>query len=63
MPAELVHLSLVENIAKKHPDWSSSGYICLSDLNHFRIKHIEDLLETEKGILSRLEEDVVRSMR
>ncbi len=63
MPAELVHTSLVESIVKKHPDWSSSGYICLSDLNHFRIKHIEGLLETEKGMLSRLEEDVVRSMR
>ncbi len=63
MPAELVHSSLVESIVKKHPDWSSSGYICLSDLNHFRIKHIEGLLETEKGMLSRLEEDVIRSMR
>jgi len=63
MPAELVHTSLVESIVKKHPDWSSSGYICLSDLNHFRIKHIEGLLETEKGMLSRLEEDVIRSMR
>ncbi len=63
MPAELVHPSLVESIVKKHPDWSSSGYICLSDLSHFRIKHIEDLLETEKGQLSRLEEDVVRSMK
>lgn len=63
MPAELVHSSLVESIVKKHPDWSTSGYICLGDLNHFRIKHIEGLLETEKGMLSKLEEDVVRSMR
>jgi uncharacterized membrane protein len=63
MPAELVHSAIVERIIKKYPDWSSSGYICLSDLNHFRIRHIEDLLENEKGILTHLEEDVFRSMR
>jgi uncharacterized membrane protein len=63
MPAELVHASIVESIMKNHPDWSSRGYICLNDLNHFRIKHIEDLLETEKGMLGGLEKDVLRSMR
>ena len=63
MPAELVSPSLVESIIKKHPTWSSNGYICLGDLNHFKIKQIKDLLETEKGTLSSLEEDVVRSMR
>jgi len=63
MPAELVHASLTESILKKHPAWSTSGYICLSDLNHFRINHIESLLEAEKGMLSGLEKDVVRSMR
>lgn len=63
MPAELVHSAIVASITKKYPGWSSSGYICLSDLNHFRIKHIEDLLENEKGVLTSLEEDVFRSMR
>ena len=33
MPAELVHLSIVESIVKELPVWSSSGFICLSDLN------------------------------
>jgi len=63
MPAELVHPSIVESIVKELPVWSPSGYICISDLNQFRIKHVEDLLQTEKGKLSKLEEDIVRSIR
>jgi uncharacterized membrane protein len=63
IPAELVHPSIAEKIAKEHPDWSSDKFICHTDLNHFRIRHIEDLLEDEKGMLSSLEEDVIRSMR
>lgn len=32
MPAQLVHEPLVETIRKTYPDWSSSGFICISDL-------------------------------
>jgi len=63
IPAELVRESLVETIRKTHPDWSSSGFICVSDLNHFRANYVKDILETEKGELSTLEEEVVRSLR
>ena len=59
---ELVRPSVVETILKRYPDWSDSGYICLDDLNHFRAEYIEDVLEEDKGELSLLESEVVRSM-
>jgi uncharacterized membrane protein len=63
LAAELVRPPLVELICQQHPDWSSDGYICLDDLNHFRSLHVEDVLEAEKGQLSEMERDVVESLR
>lgn len=62
MPAELVREPLVEIIRKTYPDWSSTGFICLSDLDKFRTEYVKSVLETEKGELSTLEEEVVRSL-
>jgi len=63
MPAELVRPGVAATIRKTHPEWSSQGFICLADLNRFRIEHVEDILETEKGELSALEAEVVKGMR
>ncbi|UCG15024.1 MAG: DUF1003 domain-containing protein [Deltaproteobacteria bacterium] len=63
LPAELVRDSVEETIRKEHPDWSTSGYICLADLNHYRTEHVEDVLETEVGELSSLEAEIVKSMK
>jgi uncharacterized membrane protein len=59
----LIHEPIVGTIRKTHPDWSPSGFICISDLNQFRAKYVKDVLETEKGELSTLEEQVVRSLK
>jgi uncharacterized membrane protein len=63
LPADLVRDSLVETIRKSHPDWSASGFVCLADLNHFRNQHIQEALEAEKGELSELDEDVIKSLQ
>jgi len=63
VPAELVRQPLVETIRQTHPDWSSSGFICITDLNQFRAKYVEDVLEKDKGELSALEEQVVKSLK
>ena len=63
IPAELVREPLVEAIKKTHPDWSPSGFICFSDLDQFRATYVRDVLETEKGELSTLEERVLRSLK
>lgn len=63
MPAELIREPLVETIRKTYPDWSSSGFICISDLDKFRAKYVEDVLAKDKGELSVLEEQVVNSLK
>jgi hypothetical protein len=61
--AEVVRPALLETIRKYHPDWDNGGYICFEDLNHLRSQYVEDVLREEKGELSTLEEEVIRSYR
>ena len=63
IPAELVSEPLVEIIRKAFPNWSSSGFICVSDLNSFRAKRVKDILESEKGEISNVEEQVLKSLK
>jgi uncharacterized membrane protein len=62
-PGSFVRDSVAELIRKKHPDWSSDGFICLDDLNHFRTEYVRNILEADKGELSTLEEQVMKSLR
>jgi len=63
MPAELIRNALAEQIRTSYPDWKPEGYICLSDLNRFRMKYIQNLLESEKGELTALDHEVLESLR
>jgi uncharacterized membrane protein len=63
IPAELIREPIAETIRKAHPDWSASGFVCITDLNRFRAKYVRDVLETEKGDLSTLEEQVMKSLK
>jgi uncharacterized membrane protein len=62
-PGSFVRDSVAELIRKKHPDWSSDGFICLDDLNHFRTEYVRNILEADKGELSTLEEQVMKSLQ
>jgi len=62
-PGELVRAGVLATIRKKHPDWDDQGYICLTDLNHFRGEYVEDVLEEETGQISALHEEVVESLK
>ena len=63
MPAALVRNAVAEQIKRSYPDWKPEGYICLSDLNQFRMKYIQSLLESEKGELTTLDHDVLESLQ
>jgi hypothetical protein len=63
VPGELVRTSIAEQIRVSHPEWSSSGYICRTDLNRFRAAYIQSLLTQESGELSVIERDVVQSLK
>jgi len=60
--AALVSAPVAETIRREHPEWSAEGYICLPDLNRFRSRYIQALLETEKGELTSLEQQVLDSL-
>ena len=63
MPAALVRNAVAESILKAHPGWSADGYICHEDLNRFRNQYVQTLLETEKGDLTSLDQDVLQSLK
>ncbi|MGB9661965.1 MAG: DUF1003 domain-containing protein [Moorellaceae bacterium] len=62
-PGELVRDSIAKTIQKKYPDWSPDEFICFSDLNRFMTEYVQDILEAEKGELSALELEVIRSLK
>ncbi len=63
VPAESIRGSVIDIIKKEYPGWSDQGYICITDLNHFRAQYVEELLEEEKGEVTTLEEKVISSMK
>ena len=62
IPAELVSEPVSDTIRQSYSEWSNDGYICISDLNRFRAQHVKNVLETEKGELSNLEHQVMKSL-
>ena len=62
IPASLVRTVLTDIIKKTYSGWSGDGFICTDDLNKFRNEYMTQILETEKGELSSLEEEVVESL-
>jgi len=63
VPGAYVREGVATLIRNEHPDWSPEGFICLSDLDHYRTRFVADSLRVERGELSALEEAVVQSMR
>jgi len=63
LSGELVRKEIAEQILKQVPDWSADKYICRRDLAEFRTRYVHSLLESEKGEVSSLEQEVLDSMR
>jgi len=54
--------SLLELIRKDHPNFGLDSYISIEELNKFRKKYLELLIEEEVGELSNLENEVVNAI-
>jgi len=63
IPGEMVREPVAELIRKAHPDWSNNGFICLHDLNHYRAEHFKHSLEAERGELSVLDAEILKSIQ
>jgi uncharacterized membrane protein len=62
IPGELIRDSIIDLIKKKYPEWTRDCFICIKDLNKFRAEYVKDVLEMEKGEITAIEEEVVRSL-
>ena len=62
LPVEAVREPLVAIIKEQYPEWSPSGFICLADLHRLRNTYVETVLTDEKGELSTLEKEVIKSI-
>lgn len=58
----LVRDSVSDIIKKDYPGWSNESYICRADLSIYRKSYVHALLETEKGELTELENEVIDSL-
>jgi uncharacterized membrane protein len=63
MPAAMIRPAVTELIQGEHPAWSADGFICFADLNRYRTLYVEGVLGRERGELSELETEVVRSLK
>jgi uncharacterized membrane protein len=60
---DLVRPAIADLIKAEHPDWSTEGFICRADLTLYRGRHVHAILESERGELTNLEQQVVDSLR
>jgi len=63
VPSDLVRPAIINLIQKAYPDLNDTGYICYDDLNVFRNKYLQQMLEEEKGELTELDQSVVQSFK
>ena len=63
IPGEMLRPAIIETIKKRDTSWSPSRMICVDCLDLFRSEYVEDALKDEVGELSKLEQEVVDSLR
>jgi uncharacterized membrane protein len=60
---ELIRPAVTELILKRLSDWTPEKMLCTDCLHLFRSEYVEDALEEEKGELSRLDREVLQSLK
>lgn len=63
VPGSAIRDVVVKEIVNDHSNWSPEGYICRPDLAKYRAKYVHFLLESEKGEVTTLEQEVLHSIR
>src|SRR6185437_3286815 len=59
---DVVRPSLLDRIKETYPEMPAEGFICIDDLDRFRSSYVSNLLRSERGELTRLEQEVVQSL-
>jgi uncharacterized membrane protein len=63
VPGAAVRDVIAKDILRDHPDWTPESHICRADLADYRSKYVRFLLESEKGEITSLEQEVLHSIR
>jgi uncharacterized membrane protein len=63
VPGLVVRPQLQERIRSEHPEWTPDSSLCMADLHHYRLAHLQSLLEEQRGELSEMDREVVDSIR
>ncbi|HKK15852.1 MAG TPA: DUF1003 domain-containing protein [Gammaproteobacteria bacterium] len=63
IPGAAIRDVIEKEIIRDHPDWVPESFICHADLGKYRAKYVRFLLESERGELSNLENEVLASIR
>ena len=63
VPGTALRDVVAQQILHDYPDWSQEKFICRPDLNRYRGEYVHSLLESEKGELTTLENEVLTSLR
>lgn len=62
-PGAVVRKNIGDLISIDYPGWSDESYICHNDLAKYRARYVHSLLESEKGEVTDLEQEVLESLR
>ena len=63
IPVAVIRPAVTSLIKMDHPELNDTGYICHDDLNIYRNKYIQQILEEEKGDITYLEDSVIQSIK
>ncbi|HTM10796.1 MAG TPA: DUF1003 domain-containing protein [Verrucomicrobiae bacterium] len=63
MSGDMIRPGLAEFIKSRDPSWTHEAMLCHDCLNLFRSEYVENALEDERGELSRLDLEVVESLK
>jgi uncharacterized membrane protein len=63
IPGEMLRPALIETIKKHDTSWTVGQMICVECLDLYRSKYVEDALKDEAGELTKLEQEIVDSLR
>lgn len=62
-PAVIVRAAVAELIKHDSGNWLDDGWICIGDLQNYSHKYVKELLKTERGELTELDQEVIESLR
>jgi uncharacterized membrane protein len=63
LSASLVRDTVAVLIRSRVPSWTTEGVICFACLNRFRAEYVQQQMEEDRGELTRVEQEVLRSLQ